>query len=276
MKSSAGRCSGTSDYSAIMGSVFNIQRFSLHDGPGIRTVVFLKGCHMKCVWCANPEGIDCGEINPLTGQSSLQSVEDVYQQVIADEFYYRNSGGGITLSGGEMALQPRFARELLSRCRQEGLHTAVETAGFAHWDAIAEVCQLTDLILYDLKLADAERHLKYTGASIKPVLQNLQRLLEGNIPLRIRIPIIPEVNDSPEQAEKMMALIYELTQYSACFKGIDLLPYHAFGTGKYTRLEQTYLYAQMHPYAKSVDSGPLKEAAKRHRLTVNVLSHCIG
>ena len=276
MKSSAVRCSEASDSSAVVGRVFNIQRFSLHDGPGIRTVVFLKGCHMKCVWCANPEGIDCGEINHLTGDSSLQSVEEVFQHVIADEIYYRTSGGGITLSGGEMALQPRFARALLNRCRREGLHTAVETAGFARWDAVAEVCQVADLILYDLKLAEAERHLDYTGASLKPVLQNLQRLLAGQTPLRIRIPVIPEVNNSPDQAEKMMALIHGLTQYSACFKGIDLLPYHPFGTGKYTRLEQPYLYAQMHPGVQRVDSGPLTEAAERYQLTVNVLSHCIG
>lgn len=276
MKSSAERFSGLFDCSGMMGRVFNIQRFSLHDGPGLRTVVFMKGCHMKCIWCANPEGIDCEEINCLTGESSLQSIEDVYKQVIADEIYYRTSGGGITLSGGEMALQSRFARELLNRCRQDGIHTAVETAGFARWGAVAEVCQVTDLILYDLKLADAERHLKYTGASIKPVLQNLQRLLAGNIPLRIRIPVVPHVNDTPEQAEKMMELISGLTQYSSSFKGIDLLPYHAFGTGKYARLGQTYVYAQMHPHAKKANIEMMRIAAERYRLKVNVLSHCIG
>ncbi|MVT05849.1 glycyl radical-activating protein [Enterobacter sp. 10-1] len=276
MRSSAEQCSGTSDLSAIMGRVFNIQRFSLHDGPGIRTVVFLKGCQMKCVWCANPEGIDCGEVNRLTGESTLQSVAQVYQKVIADEIYYRTSGGGLTLSGGEMALQSRFARGLLTLCRQEGLHTAVETAGFAPWTAVAEACQMTNLVLYDLKLADAERHLRYTGTSIKPILQNLQRLLEVNIPLRIRIPVIPEVNDTPEQAEKMMSLIHALTHNCSSFTGIDLLPYHAFGKGKYTRLGQTYIYAEMHPHAKKADLCVMEQAADRHQLSVNVLSHCIA
>lgn len=276
MRSSAGQCYGTSDLSVIMGKVFNIQRFSLHDGPGIRTVVFLKGCQMRCAWCANPEGIDCGDINRLTGKSTLQTVEQVHQQVMADEIYYRTSGGGVTLSGGEIALQSGFARELLARCRRDGLHTAVETAGFAPWSALAKACQFTDLILFDLKLADAERHVRYTGVSLKPVLQNLQHLLKGTTPLRIRIPVIPEVNDTPEQAEKMMTLIHTVTLHHSCFTGIDLLPYHSYGAGKYMRLGNRYAYAEMHPHAKKADIGALENAAKQHHIPVNVLSHCIG
>ncbi|WP_261154571.1 glycyl-radical enzyme activating protein [Serratia ficaria] len=200
----------------------------------------------------------------------------VHQQVLADEIYFRTSGGGVTLSGGEIALQSGFARELLALCRRDGLHTAVETAGFAPWSVVAEACQFADLVLYDLKLADAEQHLRYTGVSLKPVLQNLQRMLAGKIPLRIRIPVIPYVNDTPDQAEKMMSLIHTLTHHRPCFTGIDLLPYHAFGAGKYVLLGQTYRYAAMHPNPRKANVRVLKQAAKQFRLPVNVLSHCIA
>lgn len=299
------------------GRVFNIQRFSLHDGPGVRTVVFLKGCQMRCAWCANPESLAvqpevlfdrqrcaktaCRQACP--GKSGVQrdavsyeswpddsvcpaaavrkvgkmlSVDEVIRRVAADELYYRTSGGGMTLSGGEMALQPDFSQALLRRAREEGIHTAVETSGFAAWPALWQACEASQLILYDLKLADDERHQRYTGVSNRSILQNLARLLEQSIPLRIRIPVIPDVNDDRQEAENMIALIAEMTRGRRCFQGIDLLPYHDFGLRKYELSDRRYLYEEMHPDHDKPQVKTLEEAASRYGLPTTTLSHCIG
>ncbi|MBJ7221527.1 MULTISPECIES: glycyl-radical enzyme activating protein [unclassified Brenneria] len=282
MKSSAAPCCATSDLRHCRGRVFNIQRFSLHDGPGIRTVVFLQGCPMQCAWCANPEGISPHSEMRFAGASAprrvgeIYSVEQVRQKVMADEVHYRVSGGGVTLSGGEMALQPAFARALLATLREEGIHTAVETSGFAPWSALEQACEYSQLIMYDLKLANNSMHLHYTGVGNRPILRNLQRLLAGDIPVRIRIPAIPQVNDGPEQAEQMMALIRALSRHSRCFTGIDLLPYHRFGVNKYALLGKPYRYGELHPNPGPADIAALQRAAERHGLSTTALSHCIA
>ncbi len=281
MKSSAAPCCANSDASAPRGRIFNIQRFSLHDGPGIRTVVFLQGCPLRCVWCANPEGIGgpadvhCPD-GPQRRAGETRGVAEVHRQVMADEAYYRTSGGGVTLSGGEMAQQPDFARALLAACRRDGVHTAVETSGFASWSALRRACEFSQLVLYDLKLADAARHRRYTGVSLRPIVRNLQRLLAGDIPVRIRIPAIPQVNDGPAQARAMMELIHALTRHSASFAGIELLPYHSFGVNKYTQLGLPYRYAEMHPGAGPADTGELERAARGFGMGAATLAHCIG
>lgn len=299
------------------GRVFNIQRFSLHDGPGVRTVVFLKGCQMRCAWCSNPESLApqpeilfdrqrCGKTScwqACPGKSALKtsavsykswpdeascpaaalrkvgqtlSVEEVIDLVAADELYYRTSGGGMTLSGGEIAMQPEFSRALLHRARKEGIHTAVETSGFAAWPALWQVCEASQLILYDLKLADDALHQRYTGVSNRSILQNLARLLEQPIPLRIRVPVIPEVNDGDEEAEKMMRLIAGMTRESRSFQGIDLLPYHNFGLRKYALSDRQYLYEELHPAHGKPQTAVLEAAASRYGLKTATLSHCIG
>ncbi|WP_380182069.1 glycyl-radical enzyme activating protein [Kalamiella sp. sgz302252] len=301
----------------VSGRVFNIQRFSLHDGPGVRTVVFLKGCQMRCVWCANPESLApqpevlfdrqrCAKMacwHSCPGKSAMKtdaisyaswpddgdcpaaalrkvgktlSVAEVMRAVAADEIYYRTSGGGMTLSGGEIAMQPEFSRALLHSARQEGIHTAVETSGFAAWPALWQACEASQLILYDLKLADDALHQRYTGVSNRSILQNLARLLEQNIPLRIRIPVIPEVNDSGEQGEKIIGLIADITRNSRCFQGIDLLPYHNFGLRKYTLSDRHYLYDEMHAGHGKPQVAVLEELAGRYGLATATLSHCIG
>lgn len=282
MKLSAAPCCVTSDLRRCRGRVFNIQRFSLHDGPGIRTVVFLQGCPMQCAWCANPEGISPHSEILFADDSAprrvgeIYTVEQVRRQVMADEVHYRVSGGGVTLSGGEMALQPAFARALLATLREEGVHTAVETSGFAPWSSLTRACEYSQLIMYDLKLADDGMHLRYTSVSNRPILRNLQRLLAGDIPVRIRIPVIPQVNDGPQQAEQMMALIHSLSRRSRCFTGIDLLPYHRFGLNKYALLGKPYRYGEMHPDPGPADTRTLQAAAERYGLTTNTLSHCIA
>ncbi|MCL2897915.1 glycyl-radical enzyme activating protein [Brenneria tiliae] len=284
MKLSAAPCSVASDASQTTGRLFNIQRFSLHDGPGIRSVVFLKGCPLQCVWCANPEGISprqdvfagrCPQSAPRH-IGEVRTVADVHAQVMADEAYYRTSGGGVTLSGGEMAMQPLFARELLAACRLDGVHTAVETSGFAPWSALWQACEFSQLILFDLKLADQQRHVRYTGVGNQLILLNLKRLLTGSIPIRLRIPVIPGVNDDPPQAEKMMSMIRALTAGHSAFTGIDLLPYHSFGVGKYALLGKPYRYAEMHPDAGNANTATLANAAQRHGLPTATLSHCIA
>lgn len=300
------------------GTVFNIQRFSLHDGPGVRTVVFLKGCQLRCAWCANPESLAagpevlfdasrCGKVkcwHPCPGKGSDRtidrcsqagwpadngcpaaairhignrlSVEEVMRTVVADELYYRTSGGGMTLSGGEMAMQPAFSRALLLRARQEGIHTAVETAGFAPWSALWEACEASQLILFDIKLADEALHQHYTGVSNRSILANLDRLLEQSVPLRIRIPVIPEVNDGEEEAAKMMAMIAEKVRGKTHFQGIDLLPYHNFGNRKYDLSGKRCRYEEMHPSHGKPEVERMAALARRYGLTTTTLSHCIG
>lgn len=300
------------------GTVFNIQRFSLHDGPGVRTVVFLKGCQMACAWCANPESlavepevlfdssrcekVQCWQACPgkqTAGQPARSrcagwpadescpaaairnignqlSVEEVMRTVTADELYYRTSGGGMTLSGGEIAMQPEFSRALLQRARQEGVHTAVETSGFAPWSALWQACEASQLILYDIKLADETLHQRYTGVSNRSILKNLKRLLQQGIPLRIRIPVIPEVNDSEEEAHKMMALIATMVSGQRSFQGIDLLPYHNFGNRKYYLSGKRCRFEEMHPDHGKPQMDIMVSAAGHFGLPTNTLSHCIG
>ena len=246
----------------LTGRVFNIQRFSLHDGPGIRSVVFLKGCQMSCIWCANPEGLrqdndvlwrasscqHCGAcvdacqkgihqwsnknhvIDPSMSCDGCRlceeacpsqalkivgrqmSVDEVHQEVVKDVAYYQLSGGGVTLSGGEVMLQPDFAVQVLQNLRREGIHTAVETAGFAPWSAVEKVSTVADLVLYDLKLADDTLHQRFTGVSNIRILRNLEKLLTLNTPVRLRIPVIPGVNDSSHEINNML-LLTMLTAY---------------------------------------------------------------
>lgn len=288
MKSSAVPCNTVTK--PLLGAVFNIQRFSLHDGPGIRSVVFFKGCLMRCAWCANPEGLrqdidvlwrsnncqhcgacvesclngihlwrnqrhvmnasascdGCGLCEETCSAQALKVVgrwmtlEAVRNEVVKDVLYYQTSGGGVTLSGGEVMLQPDFAHGLLQALRREGIHTAVETAGFAPWSAIQKVCAVADLVLYDFKLADDMLHQRYTGVSNIRILRNLEKLLMLEIPLRLRIPVIPGVNDTPQEINNMLETITHITAGKKQFQGIDLLPYHAFGVKKYALLGLSY------------------------------------
>lgn len=302
----------SSELNAPTGTVFNIQRFSLHDGPGVRTVVFLKGCQMKCAWCANPEslsrapevlfdGARCGKVacrQICPGRQSARhavwpadercpaaairhvgrelSVDEVMRTVLADEIYYRSSGGGMTLSGGELAMQPEFSRALLQRARHEGIHTAVETSGFASWSSLWRVCEASQLILFDVKLADESLHQRYTGVSNRGILSNLTKLLRQRTPLRIRIPVIPQVNDTEQEAQKIMALIAPMVRGQHNFQGIDLLPYHNFGKRKYALTGKRCRFDAMHPDHGKPEVERLARVAAEHGLSTTTLSHCIG
>ena len=219
------------------GTVFNIQRFSLHDGPGIRTVVFLKGCPLRCLWCANPESQSpaCQTASDGTAYGERLSDEAVWRVVERDIPFYEESGGGLTLSGGEPLMQPDFARTLLERAKAVGLHTAIETTGFAPFSVISRLIPYTDLWLYDVKHHDGDAHRAGTGVDNACILENLNTLAASGASVVARIPVIPGFNDSPSDARALASLLA-----SAGVGRADLLPFHQRGEKKYQTLGMAY------------------------------------
>ena len=267
------------------GLVLDIRKYSIHDGPGIRTTVFLKGCGLSCWWCHNPESqapgfeaivrdnrcIRCGacvracehgaitwtDAGPVTDRAQCaacgdcsavcytearervgreMAADEVLAEVLQDLPFYEESGGGMTLSGGEPLLQTDFTAALLAGAKAHGLHTALDTCGYATWDVLERVRGDVDLFLYDLKLMDDERHRRFTGVSNAPVLRNLRRLSELGHRIRLRVPVIPDVNDDEENLRAVAAFAAGLPH----LEGADLLPYHHIGVDKYERLDRTY------------------------------------
>lgn len=273
------------------GSVFNIQRFSIHDGPGIRTIVFFKGCPLRCLWCCNPESqclheevffirkkcIGCGEcikacptgaIHSIHDENSLLdtslctncgacakscpsralmmkgssvSLDDVMKVVRKDVDYYRNSGGGVTLSGGEAAMQWEFATTLLKQCHAEGLHTAVETCGFADWQGLKQMAEHTDLFLYDIKHMDSAKHKELAGQPNEIILENARNIDAMGIEMVIRVPVIWGYNDSEEN----IATIAEFAKSLSQKPKVELLPFHRGGESKYIALNRSYELADI-------------------------------
>lgn len=266
------------------GYIFDVTRFAVHDGPGIRTTVFFKGCPLHCIWCHNPESIHplpeimlypgkcigCGECVRVCPQGAQQmdasgehafrrdlcracgrcavecyagalvlvgkerTVDEVMALIQQDVPFYERSGGGVTLSGGEPLLQGEFARAILQRCHDEGLHTAVETCGMAPWRSIEHIRPHVDLWLYDLKHLSPTRHKRYTGASNRLILANLCRLAETGAPIEIRIPLIPTVNDERSHIEAVARFLSSLPHVPT----VRLLAYHHMAGSKYTSLGQ--------------------------------------
>jgi len=224
----------------MMGLLFNIQKFSLHDGPGIRTVVFFKGCPLSCKWCCNPESQQAepcliGEGEKKTSDSQLYSVEETLEICLQDRPFYEESGGGVTLSGGEAFTQPEFAAALLSALRGEGIHTALETSGHAPAEVFEELSSLSDLLLFDIKHYDGKRHAKGTGVNNSLILKNLKTALDRKIPVLSRIPVIPGYNNSKEDAHGFASLLMEMG-----LTRVQLLPFHQFGERKYELLNIPY------------------------------------
>lgn len=235
------------------GVVFDIKRYALHDGAGIRTTIFLKGCHLSCWWCHNPEGQKI-EAESSHNQFSLanrssekigrqMTVGEVMNDIEKDIIFYDESGGGVTFSGGEPLLQDEFLDQLLDACREREVSTTLDTSGYAPWDVIAKIKDKIDLFLYDLKLLDDEKHQKYTGVSNRLILSNLKKLDGDGKNIIIRFPIIPDITDTKTEINLVASYIEKLQTT----KEIDLLPYHAFQTAKYERLRRPYKLTALLP-----------------------------
>lgn len=233
----------------MQGRIINITRFCTDDGPGIRTTVFLKGCPLRCLWCHNPESQNPDEEYYINGEKIGRTItaEEVFQEIIKDKVFYETSGGGVTISGGEPLYQPEFTTEILRRCKENNIHTAIETSGFAGESTIRKVLKYCDLVLFDIKETDEEKHLEYTGIPLATVLQNLKLLNELKIPFIIRLPIIPGFNDRNEH----FLQVKEMTKGLSFFRGIEIMPYHKLGEYKYQQLGREYLLGHIAEPTKS-------------------------
>ena len=268
----------------MTGNILNVQRFCTHDGPGIRTTVFLKGCPLHCIWCHNPESqsraqellynpekcvnclrcVDtcvrnrhtvtdgrhrfdrtdcaaCGScVSPLCGALELAgkvtSVDEILEEVLRDKAFYDNSGGGLTVSGGEPLYQPDFCLELLQKAKENGLHVCMETCGLCDPETLEKLAPFVDIFLFDYKETDPARHKELTGVDNAPILQNLRRLNALGRPVVLRCPMIPAVNDSEAHLEGIAALANELESITE----VVVEPYHAYGASKYARLGREY------------------------------------
>jgi pyruvate formate lyase activating enzyme len=281
----------------LKGRIFNIQRYSTDDGPGIRSTIFLKGCPLTCLWCANPESqkslpgvghrdalcdqcgrcidlcrrtaismshdgkgvkIDrklcnnCGECitvcttGALTMHGKELSVEEVFEEVKKDEMFYRNTGGGVTASGGEPLSQSAFVAALFQRCHHSGIHTAIETSGYASRSALDEVLKHTDLVLYDLKCMDNDDSMASVGQPNKLILENAEHVMKSDVEVIIRIPLIPGITDNTQNLRKIAEFVKRVKPSTP----VNVLPYHRLGVSKYRMMDMDYELTELEPIPK--------------------------
>ena len=231
------------------GRIFNIQRFSIHDGPGIRTIVFLKGCPLRCRWCCNPESQEWKFEQMVTAGVTKTvgrdvTVEEILEEIKKDRVYYaRSGGGGITLSGGECLWQPEFSEALLRAAKELGISTAIETTGYADIEVIRRILKYTDTVLMDIKHVNGEKHREFTTRDNDLILANARVIAREANELIIRTPVIPTFNDSEEE-------IRAIAEFAASLEGVremHLLPYHRIGSDKYAGLGRAYGMAHIQP-----------------------------
>ena len=234
------------------GRIFDIQKFSVHDGTGIRTIVFLKGCVLRCRWCCNPESqrydIETMVVDGKTKTIGYDvTVEEVLAEVLKDRAYYRRSGGGITLSGGESLCQPAFTKSLLMASKECGLDTAMESMGCADYSVIEAILPYLDTYLMDIKHTNPMKHKEFTGRSNELMLDNAKKIAaSGQTKLVIRVPVIPTFNDTPQE-------IADIASFAASLPGVErihLLPYHRLGQDKYAGLGREYTMAHIEPMGR--------------------------
>lgn len=249
-----------------VGRVFNVQKFSIHDGPGIRTVVFLKGCPLACAWCSNPNSRklktvtlrDAQDPNVFTEDSRDYRLDEVVRVCLQDLPFYEESGGGVTLSGGEPLVQHRFALQLLRALRAKGIHTAIETTGYGAPAIFGKAIKECDLVIMDVKHHDKSRHRRWTGVANDLPLQNLATLFDAGVETWVRIPVIPGVNDSPQDAAEFAALFH-----ARGVAQVQLLPFHQYGERKYELLGWEYQMAGV-PTLHEEDVEPFRTALEAH------------
>lgn len=281
--------------------IFDIKRYAINDGPGIRIVIFFKGCNLHCAWCHNPEsiipkpermyalskcincqtcvivcpekallltnkGIEtdikkckmCGRCAAVCPTKAIEIsgrpmvVDEIMNEIEKERVFFDQSGGGVTFSGGEPLLQSKYLIELLDECGKRGIHRAVDTAGFVNTKIILEVAKRTDLFLYDIKMIDSDKHIKWTGVHNEIILENLKRISQTGVKVIIRIPFIGGVNDDAENIEATALFI---SQLSGGEKEVNLLPYHKIAQTKYQKLGRPDDFLLLHE--------PSKEAQKQ-------------
>ena len=273
----------------VTGCVFNVQRFSIQDGPGIRTTVFMKGCPLACHWCSNPESMnsfpeiahrdtlcngcgDCLKICPLEAiilsssdgkfeikidrekcnncgkcievctpgalkfYGQTMSLDEVFDEVKRDSHFYSNSGGGVTAGGGEPLSHEDFVAELFRRCKRIGIHTTLDSCGYASVSALEKVLSETDLVMFDLKLMNSRLHRQFTGRNNEVIHRNARLVVAKGVQMIIRIPLITGINDSDENLIETARFVSELNNSLH----VDILPYHRFGESKYKMLDRVY------------------------------------
>ena len=237
----------------VKGRIFDIQRYSIHDGGGIRTIVFLKGCPLRCKWCCNPEGqhynvekMTLGGKEKIVGQDV--TVGEIIDIVERDRIYYRRSGGGLTLSGGESLTQPDFAVALLKTAKERGINTAMESTGFADFSVISRYLPYLDLYLMDIKHINSAKHKEFTSQPNELILENAKKITDAGARLIVRTPVIPTFNATKEE-------IGEIAKFASSLKGVTqmhILPYHRIGTDKYKGLNRDYSLTGIEPPSKEL------------------------
>ena len=237
----------------VKGRIFDIQRYSIHDGEGIRTIVFIKGCPLRCKWCCNPEGqhynvekMTLGGKEKIVGQDV--TVGEIIDIVERDRIYYRRSGGGLTLSGGESLTQPDFAVALLKTAKERGINTAMESTGFADFSVISRYLPYLDLYLMDIKHMNSAKHKEFTSQPNELILENAKKITDAGARLIVRTPVIPTFNATKEE-------IGEIAKFASSLKGVTqmhILPYHRIGTDKYKGLNRDYSLTGIEPPSKEL------------------------
>lgn len=300
--------------------IFNVQKYNMYDGPGLRTIVFFKGCPLRCKWCSNPEGqlrqykisykkdvcVRCGhcaQVCPVgvfnlreehivrpdvecTGcgkcvaecpkealalQGEYKTISELMEIILEDKPFYDTSGGGVTIGGGEVLMQPEAAANLLMVCKQNYVNTAIETCGYARPEALEKVAEFTDLFLYDVKHMDSDKHYELTGVHNESILSNLKWLLDNKYNVKVRMPLLKGVNDGSNEIYQLIQFLKPYQDHKN-FKGINLLPYHKLGVHKYAQLGMVYPI-EGDPALSSEDLKRLESYIKQYNFPVAVIQH---
>ena len=302
--------------------IFNKQKYNMYDGPGVRTLVFFKGCPLRCKWCSNPEGLErkyqimfkpttcvsCGSCVPVCPQKihSISSsgehiidrsidcigcgqcveacvpdalkvageqvpISELLEYVEQDRAFYDQSGGGVTLGGGEVTSQPEAAINLLQACKQEGIHTAIETCGYTKKETILRFAEYVDLFLFDLKHIEPERHFELTGVRNEMILENLEELIMKRNHVKVRMPMLKGINDSEAEIRGVIEFLKPFREFKN-FEGIDLLPYHKLGVNKYVQLGMDYPI-EGDPSLDDADLDRIEGWIREYDFPVSVIRH---